>query len=83
MRRICPGLLLFFSFDGGGHGIWKFLGQGLNVSSSCSSAGSFNPLKQAKDGTCASTETRAAAVEFLTHCTTTGMPVLGFLSRIP
>ena len=27
------------------HSIWKFLGKGLNLSCSCSKAGSFNPLR--------------------------------------
>ena len=38
-----------FIFYGQTHGIWKFLGQGLNLSHSCSNAGSFNPLHQARD----------------------------------
>ena len=37
-------LLLVVVFNGCASGIWKFLGQGLNLSHSCGSAGSFNPL---------------------------------------
>ena len=35
-------------------GIWKFLGQGLNLSCSFRNAGSFNPLRWARDQTRAS-----------------------------
>ena len=37
----------FFFFSGCPCGVWKFPGQGLNVSHSCSNARSFNPLHQA------------------------------------
>ena len=38
-------------------GLWKFLGQGLSLSCSCSIAGSFNPLCWARDRTHGSTAT--------------------------
>ena len=41
-----------------------------------SAAQSFNPLHWARDWTCTSTVTQAAAVKFLTHCTTVGTPIL-------
>ena len=49
-------------------GLWKLPGQGMNPNCSCnlhcswSTARSFNPLCQAGDWTCASTETRASAI---------------------
>ena len=69
-------LFLFFT-----RGIWQFLGQRLNLSRiwdfrhSCGNARSFNPLCWTGDWTCASSVTWAAAVRFLTHCTTRGTPV--------
>ena len=54
----------------------SLLGQRLNLSHSYdlhlsfSNVGSFNPLCQAKEGTCTSTATRATTVRFLTHCIT-------------
>ena len=51
-------------------GIWKLPGQRLDQSCSCdlchscSNAGSFNPLHQARDWTCTSTATRATIVTF-------------------
>ena len=57
----------------------KFLGQGLNSSHSCdlrcncTNAGSFNPLCWARDQTCTSVETQAAAMGFLTHCAMEGL----------
>ena len=68
-------LFLFSIFYDHTCSIWKFPGQGLNLShscalqNSCSNARSFNQLYQARDRTCASAETQAAAVGFLTHCT--------------
>ena len=54
--------------------IWKFTGQGLNLSCSCGNAGSFNLLHRAEDGTHASAATRASAVRFITRCATAGTP---------
>ena len=62
-----------FVFNGWTHNICMFPGQGLNLSS-CSNARSFNPLHWARDPTWAFTEPWAAAIEFLTHCTTEGTP---------
>ena len=45
-------------------------GQELNLSHSCSKAGSFNPLCQARELTHTSAVTWAAAVIFLNHRTT-------------
>ena len=79
-----PLLFLGFLFYGCCCGTWKFLGQGLNLSHncdpshSCSNAGSFNPLHQVRDQTYTSTVTWAAAVRFLTHCTTVGTPIIFF-----
>ena len=42
---------IFFFFNGRTCSIWKFLGQGLNPSHSCSNTGSFNPPSEARDGT--------------------------------
>ena len=70
----------FFFLNGFTHGIWKFLGQRLNLNHSCNlyhSCGntlSFNPLCQARDWTHVSTVTQAAAVRFWTCCTTVGTP---------
>ena len=55
----------FFFFNGCTHSIWKFPGQGLNLSCSCYNMASFNPLCWARDWTRASTVTWAAAVRFL------------------
>ena len=38
------------------HGMWKFPGQGLNLSLGCGSTGSFNPPHQAGDRTLNSVE---------------------------
>ena len=38
----------------------------------CSNAGSFNPLRQAKDQTCTSIMTQATEVRFLIHCAKAG-----------
>ena len=60
--------------------MWKFLGQGLNLSHSCGNAGSFNLLRWARvltrvsAVTCIPAVTHATAVGFLTHCITTGTP---------
>ena len=59
--------------------IWSSLGQGLNLSCSCSNDGSFNPLYQAGVGTHASAATWTTAVRFLTHRTTVGIPNVAFL----
>ena len=53
----------FFSF-GSTHGIWKFLGQGSNPSSTAETYAVamqiLNPLCQAGDGTCVAAETMLA-----------------------
>ena len=62
------------------HSIWKFLGQRLNASHSCDPScscgnnGSFNSLCRARDQTCTSAVTQAAALELSTYCTTAGTP---------
>ena len=62
--RIFPHFLFF---NGCPHGIWKFLGQGLNLSLSCdlycgcNNTGSFNPLHLIGDLKPTSTATRDAA----------------------
>ena len=72
--------ILFFFFNGHTHGIWKFPGQGLNLSHSynqchsCSNARSFNPSCWSRDQTHASGATQAAAIRFLTQHTTAGTP---------
>ena len=43
---------------------------------SCSNAGSFNPLYQARDWTHTSAEIQTPADRFLTHCATVGTPRL-------
>lgn len=55
----------FFFFNGCTQGICKFLGQGVNLSHSCSKAISFNPLCRFRDQTCAFAAIRAIAVGFL------------------
>ena len=73
-------LLSLFLFKSPNWGIWKFPGQVLNPSRSCnldpscSNARSFNPLHPARDQTHTSAVTWAAAVRFLTYCTTAGTP---------
>ena len=75
----------FFFFTCHTYSMWTFLGQGFNLSHSCDlchscgNAGSFNPLHQAGDRTQAYAAARVTAVGFLTHCTTLGTPVPGFL----
>ena len=56
-----------FLFNGHPHGIWKLLGQGLNLS--CSKP---NPLTHCPvlGIEASSTATQAATIRFLTHCTT-------------
>ena len=60
------------------YGIWKFPGQGLNLSHGydlswrCSNAGSFNPQLWAGDQTYTSVATWASAIGFLTHCIAAG-----------
>ena len=66
-------IVFFFSFYGHTCNICKFPGQGLNLSCSCSNAGSFNPLQWARDQTRSSAEMQAAAVRFLTHCAMAGI----------
>ena len=69
---------LFFLFKPAS--IWKFQGHGLHLSHSCNlcySCGnttSFNPLCQARDWTGTSIPIQAAAVRFVTQCTTVGTP---------
>ena len=66
----------FFFFNGCTGGIWKFLGEWLNLSHSCDlscSCGNtryFNPLCWTGDWTHTSAVTWVAAVRFLTHCIT-------------
>ena len=68
-------LILFFFFWAAFCSMWKFLGQGLNLSCncdlccSCSNAGSFNPLCQARDQICRNN------VRSLIHCTTMETPL--------
>lgn len=68
-------------------GTQTFPGQGLHLSRSCNLCGScdnarsLTPLLQAGDGNCASVATRAAAVEFFTHCTMVGTPVSETLNQ--
>ena len=45
---------------------------------SCGNARSFNPLCRTRNWTCAFTVNQAAAVGFLTHCTTVGTPDVGY-----
>ena len=72
-------LSLFF-LNGRAHSTRKLLDQGSNPRyscdphHSCSNTRSFNPLHQARGGTCTSTGTQATAVRFSTHCTTAGAP---------
>jgi len=82
----------FFHFYGHTHSIWKFLGQGLNLSHSCnlchscSKAKYFNSLHWAWDWTHTSRATRAAVVGFCTHGATAGTPptvCFSFLFRPP
>ena len=42
----------------------------------------FNPLGWAGDRTCTSTATRAAAVRFLTHCSTEGTPLSSLILSV-
>ena len=58
------------------HDIWKFPGYGLNLSHSCSNAGSFNLL-----WTCISAAAWDTAVRFLTHCATGGTLILQILKE--
>ena len=71
--------ILFFPFYNCTLGIWKFLGQGLNPSHSCSNTRYFNPLCQAGDWTSTSAVTWAPTLEFLTHCTMEGTPHFLFI----
>ena len=67
-------------FYGHTHSIWKFLGQGWNLSNSCDlccrggNATSFNPLLPAGDKPHPSAATQTTAGGFLTHCATAGTP---------
>ena len=72
-----------FLFNGLTRGLWKFPGQGLNLSHSCSNVKSFNALLQGGDWTHASAATRGAAVGFLNHSTTAGTPELKFCDVSP
>ena len=62
--------IYLFTFINKFHSIWKFPGQGLNLSCSCNlcclcnNTGSFNPLGLAGDQTHASTVTQTAALGF-------------------
>ena len=79
-------LFLFFSYVLI-HIIWKFLGQGQNLShscnlcSSCGNARSFNLLSWAGDWTLTSMVTLAAAVGFLSHCATVGTPCISLITN--
>ena len=75
MRELWGNSFLFFInfFYGNTHSTWKFLGQGLNPSHSCSNARSLNPL-QAGDQTHASAVTCATADVFLIHWATVETP---------
>ena len=67
------------------HSIWKFLGQELNPSHSCSvacSAKSFSPLHWAGDWTHTSTATQATAVRLLTPCAMAGPPKMHSLTLL-
>ena len=44
-------------FFGHAHSMWKFPGQGLNLSHNCGTAGYLNPLLWARDQSCTSTAT--------------------------
>ena len=66
-------LFFFFFFNCHTCSIWKFLGQGLNLSS-CINARSFNPLHWAREGTHVPATIWAAAVKFLSYCSTAGTP---------
>ena len=60
----------FFFFNDHNSGMWKFPGQGLNLSHNCDlegNTGSFNPLSPARDGTCPSAVTWSAAVRLFLH----------------
>ena len=62
-------LWFFFFFYGCTSGMWKFLGQGLNLFLSCDLHHSaWRGLNSA------STATQATAIRFLTHCATVGTP---------
>ena len=56
----------------------KFPGQDLNLSHTCGNGRSFNPLPQARDWTCTSAVTWAAAARLLIHCATVGISSLPF-----
>ena len=68
--------------------IWKFWGQGLNLSyscdlcHSCSNARPFNLLPWARDQTHNLAVTKATAVRFLTHCATKGTPSVALFGKI-
>ena len=82
-RSYCSSIFssFFGAFYGYTWGIWKLLGQGLNLSHSCnlhyscSNAGSFNQPCWAEAQTCTSAVTWATAIGFFTHCATAGNPV--------
>ena len=71
---------LLKKYHGYTHGIWKFPGQGPNLS--CSHSRLFNPLCRAGDRTHTSPGTGATAVGFLTPCALARTPCL-FLSSLP
>ena len=78
-------ILLLFFFYGPTQGIWKFLGQGLNVSYSCllhyscSNVKSFNLLCGARDQTHTSKATQAVSVGFLMNWAMVGSPTPLFI----
>ena len=73
-------LFIYFKFYGCTQSIWRFPGQGLNLSHSCypycicGNNGSFNPLCWARDRTRTAAMTWATVIAFLTHCAMVGNP---------
>ena len=65
-------------------GIWKFLGQELNLShiQDLCNTRSFNPLCWSGGGTCAFAMTQGGAVGFLTYCATMGTLLIEFLDKL-
>ena len=74
-------LLFFFFFYGLTLCLWKFLGQGLNLSHSCSNSRSLTQLCRARDGTRTSAATPATELGFLTTCTTAGTPWISTFNK--
>ena len=78
-------------FNGCAHGIWKFSGQGVNLSHSCNlccscgNTGSFNPWRWAREPACASAVTQASAVGFFFLSFSRAAPMAhgGSQARVP